>query len=658
MDLPNSSNMDLLDLWTPIIESLDVLLGGQNVLSGYALSRNIYRFCFHDHDSISLFWKLLDEYLMDRIRGFSKSMDVTRIVETYSREWMRISRGIQQISRILDNWNLPTIRGEWKSVWKNLIVTERLALETTATIVRARDIFEIDVDVRTVVGSYMDLGLYEEIESQILEDTRRYCVAMRTEMDGDIARWLETVHGLQMREYRIYETYLDGRSWTKAMKFIESELVIPHKNSICDMFLEHFRSRDNDSLKTLYGQVKGWDLGISDVFNQLVLVETCSLDLARLGELHHKYQTMVSQLFEDSIDMRRALESTLQRILADVPVHVVVDTLDQMLRGSGSAYALKNVLNLAAYLEDISRFSQEYIQRLSERLIDMDWNDALEMDCVQMLGILFGREWTNTAQRMLEDGKKSRGNHMAHGTVMVGTRGVWPVFGTGVLFRPDSDIRVLEHEYTLQDGGSLDWIHSNARVEIQSRGVFFHDYVLVVGYYQAMIFLAFNTQPHISFNEIRASLGLDTDAFSAVLQPLLDRNLVLVDSPRATIEPNRGFATSGSRVAVPSIAAMSGHISDAEKKHRLEAHIVRTLKHHAALSIDDLFDLISDANESTIIRLTPNTDMSLDSRDIRFTVVAKMYSSVSRHLLLYFFTLPQSHPRGKKVRKVDGVVWK
>ncbi|TRM66353.1 Cullin [Schizophyllum amplum] len=335
------------------------------------------------------------------------------------------------------------------------------------------------------------------------------------------------------------------------------------------------------------------------------------------------------------------------------PAEMIARYLDTTLRkGQKNASdkdfekSLDAALSLYRYTEDKDVFRTFYHRALARRLLlQKSASDDFEIAMLKKLQNNYDPEF-GMGEEMFKDlalsremmnkfNEKQPANGFARRlTVMVLKRSAWPfTVSTGTIDLPpkmqDALISFAESYKAIHSGHKLDWDHALGTATLSAR---FNagEKELSVSLYQAVILLMFADGEKRSFAEIKESAGnLDDGDLRRTLQSLAcGKKRVLTKSPPGKnvndgdiFRVNAEFTDSAYKIHINSIQAKVSEEEhqktqfsiEGERKHILDAAIVRIMKGRKEMRMQDLQNSVIDAVKKHFTPKVPDVKKRIEA---------------------------------------------
>jgi cullin 1 len=278
------------------------------------------------------------------------------------------------------------------------------------------------------------------------------------------------------------------------------------------------------------------------------------------------------------------------------------------------------VVKLLAYVSDKDLFAEFYRKKLGRRLLNAaSASEDAEKGVLTRLKQQCGQQFTSKMEGMVQDMQLAKEKEKNFGdwlrqkeirlpiemTVTVLTTGFWPSFRPLELVLPESMMTAVEqytkyHEEVNNKTRRLTWLLGMGSVNV--RATFDKPYDLTVQPSQAAVLSAFNEtgKGPLSFGELQNNTRLGDEDLSRVLFSFtMGKHKLLIKSPEGgrinktdTFMLNESFVDKARRIKIPLPPADDRRKVqeevDKDRKHAIDAAIVRIMKSRRALSHSSL----------------------------------------------------------------------
>eukprot|EP00301_Raphidiophrys_heterophryoidea_P025148 c8369_g1_i2.p1 GENE.c8369_g1_i2~~c8369_g1_i2.p1 ORF type:complete len:545 (-),score=95.66 c8369_g1_i2:97-1731(-) len=513
----------------------------------------------------------------------------------------------------------------------------------------------------------MELGnnVYaEEFERPLLEDTAQF---YRIEAEGHISictcpEYLRMAHKRITQEQQRVHDYLDKSSEEKIRSRVERELIQVHMKKLVEnpesgfiimlslglieelklMYQMFSRVQEGlETLRTLMRQEveRG---GKAIVTDQEVLKDPVDF-VTRLLDLKDRFHKIVVDAFNEDRTFQHALSAAFEVFVNLEPRSpeflslFIDDCLKRGLKGKNDEeieIMLDKVMILFRFLQDRDVFERYYKSHLAKRLLlSRSLSDDSERSLIQKLKVECGNQFTTKIEGMFKDIQISRELASAYSVpsgsfeliVNVLTKGVWPVEVPCSCLLPAQLERACEQfkkfYLSKHTGRCLTWHTSLGTAELRARFTS-QEHELSVNTHQMMILLLFNDRDHYPFQVIASKTQIPIPELKRQLQSLAcAKTKVLLKEPKGKdVDDSDQFSFNAdftSRLVKVKIATLSSQKEtesqnketrtkvDDDRKHQIEAAIVRVMKSRKVLEHNNL---IAEVVKLLQTRFKPNTN--------------------------------------------------
>lgn len=355
--------------------------------------------------------------------------------------------------------------------------------------------------------------------------------------------------------------------------------------------------------------------------------------IRQIVELQDTYMNYVTNCFGGSSIFHKALKEAFEsfcnkQVGGASPAELMASFCDLVLRkGSSERLSLDDldntldkVVKLLAYVSDKDLFAEFYRKKLGRRLLNAaSASEDAEKGVLTRLKQQCGQQFTSKMEGMVQDMQLAKEKEKNFGdwlrqkeirlpiemTVTVLTTGFWPSFRPLELVLPESMMTAVEqytkyHEEVNNKTRRLTWLLGMGSVNV--RATFDKPYDLTLQPSQAAVLSAFNEvgKAPLSFGELQNSTRLGDEDLSRVLFSFtMGKHKLLIKSPEGgrinktdTFMLNESFADKARRIKIPLPPADDRRKVqeevDKDRKHAIDAAIVRIMKSRRALSHSSL----------------------------------------------------------------------
>ena len=292
---------------------------------------------------------------------------------------------------------------------------------------------------------------------------------------------------------------------------------------------------------------------------------------------------------------------------------------------------LNNITRIINYIDDKDAFLMLYTRMFARRLINnVTVSDNNETFMISKLEEICGRVYTYKLRRMLEDMEVSKDlndkfkTHLDSSqeavdidfSVKVVSSGIWPYHQSNQSSIPwelERHIKQFTVFYHSQyNGRKLYWMLNQSQGEIVT-DCFQTQHILQVSTLQMSVLLAFNSKDRWTLDTLASTTHIDMELLRQVVRTLLEFRLLSGPNPETVdieeeapgstmVSLNYGYTDRKTRVNI-NIPVKKGqsykkdmraHKYDKERKHMIEAVIVKIMKVRKTLKHDQLLTEVLD----------------------------------------------------------------
>jgi cullin 1 len=354
--------------------------------------------------------------------------------------------------------------------------------------------------------------------------------------------------------------------------------------------------------------------------------------IRRIISLHDTYMAYVTDCFGASSLFHKALKEAFEtfcnkQVGGSSAAELMASFCDTLLRKGGGERlsdedldaVLDKLVRLLAYVSDKDLFAEFYRKRLARRLLmTTSASEDAEKAVLSRLKQQCGQQFTSKMEGMVQDLQLAKEKERSFNewlnrksiklpidlSVTVLTTGFWPSYKTLEINLPSEMLAGVEqfsrfHDDTSKKTRRLTWQLSLGQVTIKAS--FDKTYELMMSPSQTVVLLAFDeTNGPISLEELQERTKLPEEDLKRSLQSLYAAKYkLLVKSPAGrslnkgdTFTINEKFSDRARRVRVPlppldDRRKVTEEV-DKDRKHAIEAAIVRIMKSRKALQHSNL----------------------------------------------------------------------
>eukprot|EP00808_Paulinella_micropora_P023940 g73308.t1 len=357
-----------------------------------------------------------------------------------------------------------------------------------------------------------------------------------------------------------------------------------------------------------------------------------------LMKLHDRYYDLVVTSFQAHAVFHKALKTAFEtivneKVMGQSSALLLSSYADQCLRKGGIKQSteeleatLENIVRLFAYLIDKDMFSEFYRKQLSKRLLlQRSASTDAEKSMIGKLKIRCGAQFTSKLEGMINDMRQAQEEQrdfqkfLTDRQVSLGyeftaqtlTTGFWPTQLTAEVKLPKPLQRGLTTFKLYYDqktsNRKLRWLHPLGIVTL-SRQFRAGRRDLIVSTVQASILMFFNEKEQATIEEMTTVLGLEPDIIKAQLRSLVSGQFKVLRkkpaegyNPKHIMSVNPGFTHQMRVIRIPNAVhktskkeqeASEGAVEE-DRKHSIEANIVRVMKSRKTLTHQQLMSEVS-----------------------------------------------------------------
>jgi cullin 1 len=625
------------------------------------------------------------ERLLPAVRGYDEEL-----LHQYHGKWAKYSQGVVVVDHfcvylnrdLLQRQNNARVCGSPIDTftvkelglicWKEQLyakVKKQLLPAVLQQITRDRRGERVDTGLlKGVLQSFVQLGLgpplekketqfYEEhFEALFLEESERYYAAEVAQLlqEHTLPEYMVRVERCLAEEQRRVALYLHRTTEEPLMKVLVRVMIENRQEVLLSECAEWFDHDMVDEQKRLYVLLSRSENGLEplrkivedriDADGKLEIEKVKeqaqrdpALFVETLLQVHHKYETMVNDIFLKDAQFVSALEKGCRRFInrnALSPnagarsAELLAKYCHALLKPAARALKvipdtdvdrrIAKVLTIFRLLEDKDVFQKFYSSNFSRRLIQHQYTPDMESNMITRLKEVCGYEYTYRLQRMFTDMDVSADlnkvfqQHLAKFpaldvgpdfSAVVLTSGSWPLNAPKYPFPlpPEVERRqaTFEEFYRAEHNGrKLSWLHQHSHGILRTNYVLplRRTYELQVSAYQMAVLLLFNDPAvdTIPAAHIMEAVPMPEKDLGFQLQTLVKHKILLtgdgLEPGCAALDPDQTFALNQEfksphrkvplHMAAPKDAADDATLKlvSTDRKHAIQAAVVRVLK--------------------------------------------------------------------------------
>jgi len=479
--------------------------------------------------------------------------------------------------------------------------------------------------------------------------------------------YMRKVSGRIKEEMERVAHYLDASTEPKIKEVVERELIASHMKTLIEMegsgcisMLKDDKLEDLSRMYNLFARVSNGLSFMREKISNFVretgkaLVtdeeknKNPQLYVQSLLDLKDKYDGLLTGAFTNDKNFQHAINQAFEYFInlnnkSPEFISLFIDEkLKKGLKGVSDEEIetiLNKVMMLFRFIQEKDVFEKYYKQHLAKRLLlSRSVSDDAERNMIAKLKTECGYQFTSKLEGMFTDMKLSSdtmegfknyiqnlGTDPLHGvdlSVHVLTTGFWPTQSAAKCNLPPEILTCCEifKKYYLSNhnGRRLTWQTNMGTGDLKA---FFgsRKHELSVSTYQMVILLLFNGSSQMTFKEIKDATGIPIPDLKRNLMSLtLAKYKVLTKTPKEkeikdddAFAFNTAFKSKLYRVRILPISrgeskderAATREKVDEERKHQIEAAIVRTMKSRKTMEHSNL---ISEVTQQLSSRFMPN----------------------------------------------------
>ncbi|XP_049849575.1 cullin-4A-like [Schistocerca gregaria] len=455
--------------------------------------------------------------------------------------------------------------------------------------------------LKNIIRMYISLGLYKEFEAPFMEATEVYYKAesMRYIQELGMGDYLLRVESRLAEEADRVKLYLDPLTSDPLIAVVETTMITEKLDHILNEgFVKLFNEDSKDDITRMYvllGRINAhkqmritWNKCIKDYGS--ALVQDTGKDDVLIDELlafKVKLESILNTCFEKNSDFAYSLKEAFEFAInsrQNVPSELLAKFLDKKLKSTMSDSELEgllaDVIHLFRYLNSKDVFEAFARRDLAKRLLlQKNLHTDAEKSLIMSLKSECGALFTSKMEGMLKDIDLSKelsrefSQYLVEQdlppsiskidtTINILTTGHWPSYNPIQVNLPP-EFTQLEQAFTSFyekrfSGRYLIWLNTHCHTTLKSR-FSGGQRELSVSLFQTVICLLFNDVDALSYESIKASVGLaDEDELKRTLLSLcLGKHRLLIRKPASS---EKSGDERGERVASRSLEQLMREI--------------------------------------------------------------------------------------------------
>jgi cullin 1 len=463
--------------------------------------------------------------------------------------------------------------------------------------------------IKNIIELYENMGMgtldsyNSDLEDQLLESTREYCVSMREDwVSASTPDYLIKAEAAFASEKSRVDNYLNANTEKKVLTVLDEELLeavetqlLNKEGSGCRALLQNDKSEDLQRMFRLFSRIENGlnpmanivrdfihDAGMDIINRRQDVLEKGEKDknddpkfVKSLIELHEKYLGVVTRDFSGHALFQKALKDAFTEIVNKnvgnfTNAELMSTYCDRILKSGGEKLSeseveenLDLIVQLFAYLTDKDLFAEIYRNQLAKRLLNQrSTSDYVEKMMIGKLKVQCGTQFTSKMEGMLSDlavAANQRQEFQEHCsgerkppidfTVQVLTTGFWPTYKSPEVALTEGMTKCIKlfsdwHDQKHQKR-KLQWVFTQGNASV--RATFGNkSYDLQVTTLQAIALDALSGGHTMGLEELSKRLNLEEQIMKPLIHSLsCGKHKVIAKSPPGTkINANDKFTAN------------------------------------------------------------------------------------------------------------------
>jgi cullin 1 len=343
-------------------------------------------------------------------------------------------------------------------------------------------------------------------------------------------------------------------------------------------------------------------------------VDTIVSFVDTIVRVHHKYQTMLFNVFENDGVLQKYLENACYSLVNDNDVTKsdestnkllasLVQYCDRILRKNPKnpsedeiTQILDDIALVFKYINNKDMFQAFYRRMLAKRLIlNTSASEDLERTAISKLFQVHDNAYLWNLRKMMADMEESknlqenfeswRQSQKLNGdvsnvvfSVKVLTYSAWPLQVPDTNFTPPNELEVIERAFvsfyrTVREGRRLTWLHHLFKVELKATYTT-RNYIFECSAYEAGVLMLFNDRDKVTRGEIQLATQLNDTFCEEILCSLVKSKILIAEPNNKTKEQqftlNCEFRGKKKKVILGSLYRKKQEKENEETRHSVE----------------------------------------------------------------------------------------